>query len=201
MSMDRPLLRGERVRLTAVNPETDAEASARWTRDTEYWRLNTTDPASPWTARSVKEFMERGQQEERDDDYSFSIRLLEDDRLIGWIGLDGVDWPNGDAWVGIGIGERDCWGKGYGTDAMRVLLRYAFMELSLHRVSLSVYEYNPRAIRSYEKAGFVHEGRLRQAIQREGRRWDLLYMGILRGEWERGATTSTSRSTSTSTST
>ncbi len=197
MSMDRPLLRGERVRLTAVNPEADAEASARWTRDTEYWRLNTTDPASPWTARSVKEFMERGQQEERDDDYSFSIRLLESDRLIGWISLDGVDWPNGDAWVGIGIGERDCWGKGYGTDAMRVLLRYAFMELNLHRVSLSVYEYNPRAIRSYEKAGFVHEGRLRQAIQREGRRWDLLYMGILRGEWERGTTTSTSRSTST----
>ena len=67
---------------------------------------------------------------------------------------------------------------------MKVLLRYAFEELNLHRVNLSVFEYNPRAIRSYEKAGFRHEGRQRDALHRCGKRWDMLYMGILKSDWE-----------------
>ena len=108
---------------------------------------------------------------------------LEDDRLIGYIGLEGDIFPHGEAFVGIGIGERELWGKGYGTDAMKVILRYAFQELNLRRVSLDTFEYNPRAIRSYEKAGFVHEGRAEDFLYREGRRWDLIFMGILREEW------------------
>ena len=67
-----------------------------------------------------------------------------------------VNWNGRDAFVGLGIGETEYWNKGYGTDVMNVLLRYAFMELNLLRVTLSVFEYNPRAIRSYEKAGFRH---------------------------------------------
>ena len=85
--------------------------------------------------------------------------------------------------MGIGIGEREFWGKGYGTDAMDLILRYAFVELNLRRVSLNVFEFNQRALRSYEKAGFQLEGRQRQVMQREGRRSDILYMGILREEW------------------
>jgi RimJ/RimL family protein N-acetyltransferase len=86
--------------------------------------------------------------------------------------------------MGIQIGEREYWGKGYGTDALRVLLRYAFDELNLARVSLSVLEGNVRAMRSYEKCGFKYEGRERQAWAYEGRRWDEVYMGLLREEWE-----------------
>jgi len=71
---------------------------------------------------------------------------------------------------------------------MRVMLRYAFAELNLHRVSLNVFEYNPRAIRSYEICGFVREGRCRQALHRDGRRWDLIYMGIMREEWRESVT-------------
>jgi RimJ/RimL family protein N-acetyltransferase len=85
--------------------------------------------------------------------------------------------------VGIGIGERDFWSKGYGTDTMKVCLRYAFLELGLQRVSLGVFEYNPRAVRSYEKAGFKLEGRTRYDAHREGKRYDSLWMGILREEW------------------
>ncbi len=87
--------------------------------------------------------------------------------------------------MGISIGEKEYWGKGYGTDAMRVVLRYAFTELNLHRVSLTVFEYNPRAIRSYEKAGFTLEGREREAVFRSGKRTDMIYMGVLREDWER----------------
>jgi RimJ/RimL family protein N-acetyltransferase len=131
----------------------------------------------------VREWIES--HETRGTSFSFAIHTLADDRLIGAIELSVTQWVHGDAYVGIGIGERDDWGKGYGTDAMRVMLRYAFREMNLHRVSLTVFEYNPRAIRSYEKAGFVVEGRLRGWLNREGRRWDMIHMGILREEWEK----------------
>ncbi len=85
--------------------------------------------------------------------------------------------------MGIGLGERENWGKGYGTDAMKIILRYAFTELNLRRVTLDVFEYNQRGVRSYEKAGFVIEGRVRGMILREGRRWDVIFMGILREDW------------------
>ena len=85
--------------------------------------------------------------------------------------------------VGLGIGETEYWSKGYGTDVMNVLLRFAFTEVNLQRLTLTVFEYNTRAIRSYEKAGFHHEGRKHLALHREGKRWNELYMGILRQEW------------------
>ena len=93
------------------------------------------------------------------------------------------NWNASDSFVGLGIGDRNEWGKGYGTEAMNLMLEFAFTEINLRRVTLTVFEYNPRAIRSYEKTGFHHEGRLRQFLTREGRHWDMLYMGILREEW------------------
>ncbi len=104
--------------------------------------------------------------------------------MIGFLNLSGFNWTAREAWLGVGIGEREYWGKGYGTDAVNILLRFAFQELNLNRVSLDVFEYNERAVRSYEKLGFQHEGRLRQLLNRFDRRWDLIYMGILRQEWE-----------------
>ncbi len=68
---------------------------------------------------------------------------------------------------------------------MRALLRFAFTEVNLHRVSLAVFGYNPRALRSYEKVGFTVEGRVRQYLHRDGQWWDMVFMGILKDEWER----------------
>jgi RimJ/RimL family protein N-acetyltransferase len=135
---------------------------------------------------AFREKFERDEEEEpKPDSFYFIIRTLGDDQPIGFIGLSGIRWTHGDAWVSIGIGDRAYWGKGYGTDAMDVLLRYAFLELNLHRVSLSVHERNARAVRSYEKCGFVVEGRVRRFIRRDGQFEDLVNMGILRKEWER----------------
>jgi RimJ/RimL family protein N-acetyltransferase len=86
--------------------------------------------------------------------------------------------------VGIFIGEKRLWNQGYGTDAMRLLLQHGFNTLNLNRVALDVYDTNLRAVRSYEKAGFVHEGRKRQAIFKDGRYVDILQMSVLRAEWE-----------------
>ncbi len=180
--MDRSLFRGELVRLVAPNPEADAETLARWSRDSEFLRLFGGGPARPWTAKSTRQEIEKDL--EKNDLLLFFIRTLADDRLIGLVDLEPI-WPHGDGWIGMGLGEREYWGKGYGRDAMRVMLRYAFTELNLHRVSLNVFAYNARAIRSYEKAGFIVEGRARRPMNRDGRRWDVIYMGILQEEWER----------------
>ena len=176
------LFTGTLVRLAAVNIDETSKAAARWGRDSEYRRLLDSDPPRLYSVKASREWMEK-QLEEEPDTFWFAIRALEDDRLLGQIDLEVTSWGGRDAFVGIGIGEREFWGKGYGTDAMSLTLRYAFAELNLRRVTLNVFEFNERAIRSYEKIGFRLEGRQRQAIIREGRRWDILYMGILREEW------------------
>ncbi len=173
------LLTGQLVSLTAVDPDRDPDLIARWSHDSQFWRLAHTDWAFPMLARDVKRELE----DRPLDRVGFAIRTLADDRLIGLIGLYVISWVNREAFMGIQIGERDYWGKGYGTDALRVLLRYAFDELNLDRISLSVLEGNERAMRSYEKCGFRYEGRERKVWAYDGRRWDEVYMGLLREEW------------------
>ena len=177
------LLHGELVRLVVMDTKPFSEAFSRWQRDSEYWRLQASNPSLPHSPQSIKKWFD-DQAESDPTTHAFVIRTLSNDLLIGEIALDGIQWIHGDTFVGIGIGNREYWGCGYGTDAMRVILRYAFHELNLHRVSLNVYAYNARAIRSYEKIGFTYEGRSRQVINRDGQRVDLIFMGILREEWE-----------------
>ncbi len=177
--MNQRLFTGQLVRLAAPNPDIDAEALARWSHDTEFHRLADNDVAYPESAQKIKEWLERSD----DQSFRFAIRALADDRLMGTIGLWVESWTHREAWVGIGIGDRDCWGKGYGTDAMKLALRFAFDELNLDRVSLGVYAHNLRAIRSYEKAGFKLEGCVRGDCRRDRQRFDSLFMGILREEW------------------
>jgi len=179
----RDIFTGKLVSLSAFDPEEMSKAFPRWNLNSEYFRLLNSSARPMQSVKAAAKWMEKEAEEISPANYYFSIRTLEDDRLIGEIGLDVVNWPGRDAFVGLGIGETEYWSKGYGTDVMNVLLRFAFTEINLRRVSLGVFEYNPRAIRSYEKAGFRHEGRLRHLLNREGRRWDNLFMGILREEW------------------
>src|SRR6266498_4325735 len=174
---------GKLVRLSAYDPEEMSKAFPRWNRNSEYFRLLNSSARPMQSSKAASKWMEEEVGAMSLESYYFSIRTLEEDKLIGEIGLDVVNWPGRDAFVGLGIGETEYWNKGYGTDVMNVLLRFAFTEINLRRVTLNVFEYNPRAIRSYEKAGFRHEGSLRSFLHREGRRWNEIYMGILREEW------------------
>lgn len=177
------LFRGQLVRLTSEDPESRSKVQANWQRDSEFHRLADAAPAEMYSANKVKAWIEKATEDGFNPArYFFSIRALEDDKLIGFISL-WFDLIHREVWVGIGIGEREYWGKGCGTDAMKLGVRYAFMELGAQRVSLGVHEYNPRAQRAYEKAGFHLEGRTRGDTLREGRRTDGLWMGILRDEW------------------
>ena len=118
-------------------------------------------------------------------DVLFGIIVWETDRLIGSVGLNQIDFQHRSASLGMMIGEKSEWGKGYGTEATRLVVRYAFGELHLNRVQLHAYEYNLRGIRVYEKVGFRREGVLRQEHVYDGRFWDTVVMAILREEWEK----------------
>ena len=177
------ILQGELVRLGALDADELSKAFTRWGRDSEYSRLLSSGAPRLQSQKAAQKWLENEIDEQSVNQHWFSIRALADDKLLGDIDLFVYNWAGRDAFVGLGIGEREFWGKGYGTDVMRVILRYAFTEVNLNRVTLNVFEYNPRAIRSYEKAGFSHEGRERKILNKEGRRWDMLFMGILREEW------------------
>ena len=110
--------------------------------------------------------------------------LKEGNRHIGNCGLEGTDPTNRNACFGIFIGEPDARCQGYGTEATKLLLEYGFQELNLHRIYLTVFSFNDRARRSYEKAGFVLEGTRREDYYRHGRYHGTHVMGILKSEWE-----------------
>ena len=179
----KEILKGELVRLSAIDPNEFGKTFSYWNRDSEFMRFLDSSPSHLRSQKGLQNSLEEGLENQKSDRHWFTIRALADDKLLGDIDLSVYNWAGRDAFVGLGIGEREFWGKGYGTDVMKIILRFAFIEVNLQRVTLNVFEYNPRAVRSYEKTGFRHEGRMRQVLNREGRRWDMLFMGILREEW------------------
>ena len=176
------LYRGSLVRLAAISAEDMAKAFVRWDRDTEMRRLADSDPALLWSEKKLKEFFEKDLEKDPPRAYRFAVRTLAEDRLIVATGLV-PNLTHGDAWFFIVLGDREYWSKGYGTDAAQLVLQYGFVELNLRRITLGLHSYNERALRSYEKAGFKMEGRMRGEGLRDGVRFDGLYMGILREEW------------------
>ena len=171
---------GNLVSFKPLDQEKDLPVWEVWDRDSEYKRQLDIVSAVQYSATMIKELLE----EPNDETVLFVVHTLIDDKTIGFVELDGFNWAARCAWVGIGIGDPDYRGKGFGTDAMKVLLHYAFRGLNLNRVNLNVFEFNKRAIASYEKCGFKYEGTLREMIYKDDRRWDVIEMGILRSEWE-----------------
>ncbi|QPC84213.1 GNAT family N-acetyltransferase [Phototrophicus methaneseepsis] len=174
------LFRGLHIRLTALGPE-DIPVITSWYHDSHFVRLYEAKPAFPRSQRHWQRWWENDDKE--NDIYKFAIRPLDSDRLIGLIDLDGIIWSHGTAWVSIGIGDPANRGHGYGEEAMRLLLNFAFNELNLFRIQLSVFEYNIRAIALYERLGFVREGAYRQFLARDGKRFDMYLYGLLAEEW------------------
>ena len=117
------------------------------------------------------------------DALAMAIHIADTGRLIGSCAFSQLDGDNGSAMFHITIGEKDAWGHGYGTEATGLMLAHAFGTLGLHRVALSVFEFNERAIRAYRRNGFQVEGRAREAIWRDGHWWDEIQMSVLSGEW------------------
>jgi RimJ/RimL family protein N-acetyltransferase len=170
---------GDRVVLRRHVPD-NIRAFQRWYSDPDVVRL-TRYQDGPMRRDEIDRFF--AARALGPDSLSMAIHILDSNRLIGTCALSQLDPDNGSALFHITIGEKDTWGRGYGTEATRLMLDHAFTELGLHRVALTVFAFNERAVRSYRSVGFVVEGRAREAIWREGRWWDEISMSLLDSEW------------------
>ncbi|MEH1097916.1 GNAT family N-acetyltransferase [Micromonospora sp. CPCC 205561] len=169
---------GELVELRAMRPG-DADALWRWNHDPEVMRYMW--EGYPQTPESVaKRLAERPRNSYGDT--LFGVESRKDGKLIGLIALHGAEPETGTAELDIYLGEKDYWGQGYATDAMRTACRYGFNKMRLHRIWLTVVVGNEAAHHVYQKIGFVDEGRLRQAFRRDGVWMDAYLMGLLAGE-------------------
>jgi RimJ/RimL family protein N-acetyltransferase len=180
------LFEGRDICLGPIDFEKDPAVESAWTHDSDFMRMFQLDPARPMSAAMVKKQYEKLEKEaeEKKNLYPFMIRARADDRLVGKAAIQWIEWTNGVARVDIGIGSADDRRKGYGTQAMRMLLRFAFGELNLYRVSARIPEYNTAALAFFKKFGFVEEIRRRKAVQRDSQRWDLIIVGLLKDEWQ-----------------
>lgn len=175
------MIYAKRIRMRA--PErSDIPTFVRWFNDPEVTAgLLIAQPMS--FADEERWFDSMIQRPMEEHPLTIEARLGDEWKAIGNSGFHNVDWRCRAAEVGIVIGEKEYWNQGYGTEAMQLMLRHGFKTLNFNRIMLDVYETNPRAIRSYEKCGFVHEGRKRQAMYKDGQFFDILIMSVLRAEW------------------
>lgn len=178
------MLRGDRVLLRAIRRE-DLVRQVEWDSDLETVLLADNDPPRPWSLEQLQaRFDKKALEEIKPDDWvGFSIEV--EGVHIGGCGLYGVNLTHRTCWLGITIGEPEYRGKGYGSDAIRVLLEYAFRYKNMRKVCLTTGSDNERSQRCYRACGFVEEGRLRQQEWSDGRYIDIIYMGILQEEWIR----------------
>ncbi|HEY3344804.1 MAG TPA: GNAT family protein [Anaerolineaceae bacterium] len=179
------MILGKRVRLRAVERE-DLPRFQGWLNNEEVTAgLMISLPLSLVDEENWFENMLKTPAEE----HSLAIEVFRDDAWmhVGSCGFHAIDTRVRSAEVGIFVGDKRCWNQGYGTEVMRTLIRHGFETLNLNRIFLRVYETNTRAIRSYEKAGFIHEGRMRQAMYQRGQYLDVILMSVLRQDWETAA--------------
>lgn len=175
------LLTGELVRLTRFQ-KSDLPQLAVWFSDVEFMRYLSRRPAYGEPIEALEKWYESTL-----DDHAepfFAIRTLSDNQLVGICDLKDIRWASRHCLTSIGIGDGAQRGRGYGTDAFRVLLKYAFMELNLNCVALEVFSYNAPAIASYRRIGFRHDGVMRAYLYRDGVYYDMHLMSMTRAEWD-----------------
>ena len=173
------LFSGKLVKLRAFTDD-DIKPSVSFMNDMEIILNLDDDAPMPQSYESQKEwFEEMRKNKKKYKDFFWAIETMEG-KFIGGCGLSRMDSKNRVAQVAIFIGDREYLNKGYGTDAMRVLLEFLFEEYNVNKVKLSVFDYNKRAIKSYEKCGFQTEAILRETVFRHGKYQDMRSMAILK---------------------
>ena len=178
---DRPVLMGGRaVGLALMCPE-DVPVIARWNQDLEFTASIGT-PGEAHTVEMRQEFYQKHSRP-RQDNVEFAVILHSTGQLVGFGGLSDIS-RSLTATLFVGVGERNLWGKGLGTEATRLFCEYGFFFRNLYGIKVEVNGYNHRAIRVYERLGFKPAGRVRGVIMLNGKRYDQIIMDLLRSEFE-----------------
>jgi len=186
MSIEEQLFCGVSMQLVPIDHEKDPELISSWTHDAGFMLMMYTDvfcPLSTWQIKKNLDELEKLMDEEKNRFY-FHIKSLEETRLIGFTELMGISWTNGSGYIRIGIGLDKDRRHGYGTEVIEMLLRYAFTELNLYRLTALIPEYNYPADLFFQKFGFKKEVCRRQALERDYRYWNLHHYGLLAKDWK-----------------
>ena len=166
-------IEGERLYLSPINPD-DFELFTEWVNDPDVAKY-VSQHRKVLSLNAEKDFLEVLSK----DGYNFSIVLKENNQLIGSIGFPKFNLIDGTAEIGLLIGPKDQKGKGYGPEAMELLINYGFNTLNLMNIELGVYAFNDRGIKAYKKIGFKEYGRRTKAKFSDGQYHDLIMMEIL----------------------
>jgi RimJ/RimL family protein N-acetyltransferase len=176
------MIYGKRIRLRAITRD-DLPKFVEWLNDPDViYGLMVRIPFSLEEEQTWFEGLAKLPQAERP--LVIEIQQAGEWRMIGNTSFHNISTVDHAAEFGIMVGDKTVWNQGYGSEAAKLMLQHGFENLNLHRIYLRVYENNPRAIRSYEKVGYVHEGRMRQAVYKNGKFEDVLLMSVLRSEWD-----------------
>jgi len=174
------LFESSRVKLRKMTKE-DTELYHKWRNDVEV--MHSTNPSlDVYPMEETKDFVDHvilGTHAGK----SYIMVEKGKESPIGIVSLINIDYKNRNAECIIDIGEKEYWGKGYGSEGLKLLLDYAFYEMNLHRVYLKVFSFNDKAISLYNKIGFIQEGSSRQSLFRDGTWYDIIHMGILQNEY------------------
>ncbi len=174
-------LEGKRIYLRPLDKEQDANLACQWI-NTEEMRQFIGHGAFPTSLEAEKAWFDE-KPEKFPQRVRLAIVLKKNDRLIGSIAISDINWVDRSAGTGTLVGQKQDRGRGYGTEAKELLLRYAFQTLGLNRVESKVLAYNQASLRYAEKCGYRREGILRQAIYKNGQYHDLIIHSVLREEW------------------
>lgn len=176
-------IEGKRIYLREVRPSDVNERYYRWMNDPEITRFLESRFA-PNAIENLRDYV-AGKLEDRDNIF-LAIVLKEEDRHIGNIKLGPIQWIHRLADIGLLIGEKDCWGKGYATEAIQLVSHYAFNVLNLHKVAAGCYGPNEGSARAFRKAGFVVEGVRKEQFYANGSYVDDILLGLIRPDWNQG---------------
>ena len=175
------MLQGEKIRLRAYDSRDNAQEVLELINNEEV--LFNTRPTTPYpfTFKDEENFL--GSQSALNNIYNFAIERLSDGQYLGGCGINNLDLKNSKCIVGIFL-AKDFWNMGYGTDAMKALVHFIFGQIPVNKISLHVFSFNSRAIRSYEKFGFVKEAVLKEELFRNGKYHDTIIMSIFRRDYD-----------------
>lgn len=161
----------------------------KWSNDTElnYYSDDGPEMSEAVSLERTTRYLERISKVSLDNDIiHFAIHTKHDLNLIGFCMIAFIDKHNGKCKVGITIGDKEQWGKGYAREALTAIIDFCFNELYLNRIGAEIYEFNTRSLRLFEGLGFKHEGRIRQAVYKQGQFFDEILLGLLKKEYASG---------------
>ena len=172
---------GDLVKLRAYK-EDDVERAVEFINDEEVKKLLDSNIPFPMTKWQEEEWV-KSRKAETNFTYDFAIEDLDTGKYIGGCSINECNLKNRNCTIGIMIGDKNYWGKGYGSDALKVLIKFIFEEVNMDKIRLNVFSFNKRAISCYKKVGFKEEGLLKREIYRNGRYYDEVPMALFKEDW------------------